>query len=85
MLSAVHAQIVVRDVEEARLGEKADGFQSLAPGAVGQMSRTTRFGTGLLFGQVFKAPGLQVDARVVVLTRGRGLAERTSPVVRSST
>ncbi len=23
------------------LGEKADGFQSLAPGAVGQMSRTT--------------------------------------------
>src|SRR3954463_372230 len=65
-------------------GENEDGCQSLAPGADGQMSRTTRFTPVFLSSTGISFPLLRSTPLLDVMW-AKGLADRISPEVRSTT
>ena len=66
------------------LGENADGCQSFAPGAVGQMSRTTFPNFGAFSGTYCSSPLFRSTPRVRVHI-AEWIGRRTSPVRRSIT
>jgi hypothetical protein len=65
-------------------GDQAIGCQSLAPGALGQIIRTTFPVTGFLLSTGWSRPVLRSTPLAAVL-KWKDAAERTSPVRRSTT
>jgi hypothetical protein len=65
-------------------GENDEGFQSLAPGAAGQMSRTTTPSRGVFSATGSRRPVFR-STPVLLVMWTNGVADSTSPDVRSIT